>query len=330
MIDLRRLHVLRVLDEHGTVTGAAAALHLTPSAVSQHIRLLARDLGVDLLERVGRGVRLTAAARVLLGHADALYAGWEQALADVSGGRADGAGVPLRLCGFPTALATLLAPAAARLRDGPAPPAVELIEAANDRCFDLLLVGSADIAVVLPAPGTPARDDPRFDQRPLLRDPFDLVVPAHHRLARADAVDLAEAADEPWIAAPEGPGSALLLIACTAAGFTPRIAHRAEDGNAVVALVTHGFGVCLMPRLAPLPAHHGVVRLPLRGDPVPSRQVLTCVRRGSRDQAGIARGLAALAQVGTRFPAPLVPGRGHDAHDETAPHRHTYTAPNTP
>ncbi|UXI82120.1 LysR family transcriptional regulator, partial [Streptomyces vinaceusdrappus] len=70
MIDLRRLHVLRAVSHYGTVTAAARALHFTPSAASQQIRQLARDLGVDLLEPQGRGVRLTPAAESLLAHAD--------------------------------------------------------------------------------------------------------------------------------------------------------------------------------------------------------------------------------------------------------------------
>ncbi|TQM13498.1 LysR family transcriptional regulator [Pseudonocardia kunmingensis] len=318
MIDLRRLHVLRMLDEHGTVTAAAAALHLTPSAVSQQIRLLGHDVGVTLLERVGRGVRLTPAARVLVGHADRLYAEWERVLGEVATARAGAAG--LRLCAFPTALAGLLAPAAARLRDASPPLAVEVTEAGNAECFELLLAGAADIAVVLPTPGAPPRDDPRFDQQPLLHDPFDLVVPAGHPLAAADVVDLADAAGEEWVGADRGADSAIVLAACSAAGFSPRITHGAEEWNGVVALVTHGFGVCLMPRLAPIPAHHGVVRIPLRG--APTRLVLSCVRRGSRGQEAIARGLAALTAVGGS-PPPLVDG-GDQEHDESVPHRHTY------
>jgi DNA-binding transcriptional LysR family regulator len=315
MIDLRRLHVLRMLDEHRTVTAAAAALHLTPSAVSQQIRLLGRDVGVELLERVGRGVRLTPAARVLLGHTDRLYTEWERVLAAASAAPAGGV---LRLCGFPTALAALLAPAAADLRD--AGVAAEVTEAGNAECFALLLAGDADIAVVLPAPDAPPRDDPRFDQQPLLHDPFDLVVPAGHPLASVAGVDLAAAADEPWIGADRGDDSAIVMAACSAAGFAPRIAHGAKEWNSVVALVSLGFGVCLMPRLAPIPAHHRVVRIPLDG--APSRAVLTCVRRGSREQPAIVRGLAALTAVGAQSPLPLVDGE----HDEAVPHRHTYRA----
>src|ERR671932_205422 len=111
---------------------------------------------------------------------------------------------------------------------------VELTEAANPECFALLLAGAADIAVVLPAPDVPPRDDPRFDQQPLVDDPFDLVVPADHPLASEDSVDLAEAADEAWIGADRCADSALVLAACSAAGFAPRIAHSAENWNSVI------------------------------------------------------------------------------------------------
>lgn len=327
MIDLRRLQVLRILDEYGAVSAVAEALHLTPSAVSQQIRALSRDVGVELLQREGRGVRLTPAARVLLEHADALYVRWEQALSEVAEAGADSGGRLLRMCGFPTALASLLTPAAALLRDGPSPLRIRLAEAENAECFERLLAERADIAIVVPTPTSPPMDDSRFDQQALLDDPFDLVVTAGHRLADRDSVDLAEVAAESWIAAPGRiDDQALVLAACAAAGFTPRIAHEAEEWNAIVALVTHGFGVCLMPRLAPIPAHHGVVRLRLRGHPTPSRQVLTCVRRGSRGQAMVARGLRALEEISQDLPPALVSGETHNHSDDDTEtlHRHTY------
>src|SRR3954468_16759912 len=72
MLDLQRLRLLRELDARGTIAAVADALQYTPSAVSQQLRTLEREAGVRLLERSGRGVRLTDAARVLVGHADAL------------------------------------------------------------------------------------------------------------------------------------------------------------------------------------------------------------------------------------------------------------------
>jgi len=117
-------------------------------------------------------------------------------------------------------------------------------------------------------------------------------------LARQDAVELADAAREPWIVKPRNNDTyTLLQVACAAAGFTPRIAHEAKEWFAVSALVAAGLGVCLVPRLAPLPPQHEVTRIPLHGNPRPSRRILGCVRRGSEEQGPIARGIAAIEAV---------------------------------
>src|SRR5215510_12836735 len=115
MIDLRRLRVLRAVSHYGTITAAAKAMHFTTSAASQQIRQLGRELGITLLEPQGRKIRLTPAAQRLLQHADAIEARWEQAEIDLRTAHDDPAG-PLRLCGIPTAVATLLAPAVVPLR----------------------------------------------------------------------------------------------------------------------------------------------------------------------------------------------------------------------
>ena len=78
-IDPRRLRVLREVGLRGTVTSAATGLHLTPSAVSQQIAALSRDLGVPLLEKTGRGVKLTGQAQVILNHATVVQAQFERA-----------------------------------------------------------------------------------------------------------------------------------------------------------------------------------------------------------------------------------------------------------
>lgn len=322
MIDLRRLQVLRVLHQCGTVTAAARTLHLTPSAVSQQIRQLSRELGVELLQHEGRRVRLTPAAYTLIGHADELFAGWQRAQADLLDHTSAPLG-PLRLCGFPTALAALVTPAAALLRDAHPKLHLEIVEAQTSGCFELLLAERADIAVVFPTPDSPALDDARLEQHPLVDDPLDLVVPEAHPLAHRDAVELGEMARDSWITTPSTSDQhQLLLVACASAGFTPRIAHYAQEWPAVISLVAHEFGVCLLPRLAPLPPHQPVVRIPLLAETIPSRRILTCIRRGSAGQPTIAAGLAALREVSAEFPAPLVPPDGTTRHP-SGPHRHT-------
>jgi DNA-binding transcriptional LysR family regulator len=299
MID-RRLHVLRVVAARGTVTAAAEALNFSPSAVSHQLRSLAKDLGVPLVEQDGRGIRLTGSARVLLKHADDLYARWEEIRSDLA--EIDPDHVPsLRLCGFSTAAAALLPHVAAEVRAAHPHCVVRIIEADPEDCFDLLLTDRADLAVVVATESIPSSSDPRFDQHPLLDDPLDLLVPADHPLAGRSSVLLSEAADEPWILdRPGRPYHGLVLTACAAAGFTPEVAHQSAEWDTGAALVGAGLGVALIPRLARLPADYRIVRVPLRGDPTPARHILTGVRRGSRRQPAIATALGALDSLANR------------------------------
>lgn len=298
MIDLRRLHVLRAVSHYGTVTAAAQALHFTPSAASQQIRQLARDLGVDLLEPQGRGVRLTPAAESLLVHADAIEARWEQAELDLRADHRDPAG-PLRVGGLSVAVSVLLAPMAARLRERHPRLSVRVQETGVPESFDLLFEGEIDLAIVEATPHSPPLSDARFDQRPLLDDPFDLVVPQGHPLGRRDPgepVDLAEAAREAWIApVPDSPCRAHVMSACGEAGFSPDVVHHAVDWNVTAHLVANGLGVALVPRLAHHTPHLPIARVRCAGDP--HRKLLTCTRRGAGQRPAVAAALEELREL---------------------------------
>lgn len=299
MID-SRLHVLRMLAEHGTVTAVARALNYTPSAVSHQLRTLARDLQVTLLVHDGRRVRLTPAARTLLAHADELYARWETIRGEIARSADDPDG-SLRMCGFSTAAAALLPFVATRIVEAHPRVTVRIIEADPEDCFNLLLADQADLAVVVATASLPPSTDPRFDQLPLLDDALDLLVPANHRLADQSSVLLSQTADEPWLLdRPGRPHHQLVLAACAAAGFTPTAAHEAAEWDTGAALVAAGFGVALVPRLARLPAGYPIVRVPLRGDPQPARHIVTGVRRGSRSQPVLSDALDALGTIATR------------------------------
>ncbi|GAB2886808.1 LysR family transcriptional regulator [Streptomyces deserti] len=295
MIDLRRLHVLRAVAHYGTVTAAARALHFTPSAASQQIRQLARDLGVDLLEPQGRGVRLTPAAESLLAHADAIQARWEQAELDLRADHGTPTG-PLRVTGFPVAVSVLLAPLAVRLGERYPRLSVRITEAGVPGSFDLLFEGEADLAVVEATPHNPPLSDARFDQQPLLDDPFDLVVPEGHPLAGRARVDLAEAARESWIApVPESPCRPHVMSACGAAGFTPDVVHHALDWNVTAHLVAHRLGIALIPRLAQLTPHLPITRVRCTGNP--HRKLLTCTRGGGHARPAVAVALRELREL---------------------------------
>jgi DNA-binding transcriptional LysR family regulator len=304
MIDLRRLQVLRAVHQQGTVTAAAEALHLTPSAVSHHLRELARELRVPLVEPRGRGIRLTAAAHLVVEHADALLARWEEAETALESYRAGEAGL-LRMCGFATAVMGLLAPAAALLRERHPDLTVQMSECGTADGFDLLLTTDADIALIDPTEDAPPPGDGRFDQHLLVEEPHDLLVPAGHPLAARPAVRLAEAANESWIIPAKGAchHHERILTYCAVAGYNPRVAHYATEWPTISALVGHGLGVSLIPRLAEVASGRPVVRVPLTGDPLPVRRVLACVRHGGRDHPLVRHGLRALREVVDASPA---------------------------
>ncbi|MCT2588618.1 LysR family transcriptional regulator [Streptomyces sp. N2-109] len=307
MID-SRLRILQMVAEHGTVTAAAQALHYTPSAVSYQLRQLAADVGTDLAVHQGRGIRLTHAARILLRHAELLQEQWELARAELATLDTEPTG-QVTLCGFSTAASRLLPPAAAALRDAHPHLRVRIIEAEPDRCFDLLLSDEADLALLVATADSPPMTDRRFDQQPLLDDPLDLVVPQGHPLTRRQRVTLADAAREPWILG--NPGTTyhqLVLAACMSAGFTPHIAHYADEWGTGTALVAHGFGVILVPRLAQLSEESPVVRLPLRGEPALVRRIMAVTRLGARENPALTHAVETIAAAA----AQLLPKRRPD------------------
>ena len=300
MID-PRLRMLQLVAHHGTVTAAAKALNYTPSAVSHQLKALAAELGVVLLEAEGRNVRLTGQGRTLLRHAEMLFAQAERAYADLADGARSGT---FTVCGFATAANYLLPDAAAGVRDAFPGIDVRVIEAEPARCINLLLTGDADLALLTGSTDLPAASDARFDQRPLLDDPMDLVVRKDHPLASRSKVSLADTAGEHWILGrPEGAYYPLTLQACQAAGFTPTVAHYADEWDTGLALVAHGFGVTLVPRMARIHKDWNVKRIELTGKAQPSRPIISVTRAGARSRPAIAKAMELIdAKAASMFP----------------------------
>jgi DNA-binding transcriptional LysR family regulator len=291
--DIKKLRILRALGEHGTVTATAEALLMTPSAVSQQLSNLARQVGVPLLEAQGRRVRLTDAAHLVLRHAEAVFAQLERAEAELADYVRGEVGV-VRVGAFSTAVPALVVPAVRRLRTGHPGIDVRIREAEASEAYELLSSGRVDLALSLAAHAPTARD-PRFALVPLLADPMDVALPAGHPLALAEDLRLADLSGEPWIFGGSGPWSEITLAACEAAGFVPEQAHSAAGWPAILAMVEAGMGVALVPRMA-AERRDGVLMRPL-GTDRPRRHVLAAVRRGSEWAPGVARVLDALREV---------------------------------
>lgn len=282
-IDLRRLRVLRELRERGTVAATAEALNLTPSAVSQQIANLSRETGIPLLTPQGRGVRLTPQATLLLQHAAIVDAQMERARADLAAFH-EGLAGRVTLGGFATAITCLVAPALTRLRRTHPRLDISVLEVEAPDCFTRLDVGDLDLVIAVDYPGGPLRQDPRYSRRDLLHDPFQVALPARHRLAARKTLEMRELAEETWIlgGSTSGPCQATSLAACTGAGFTPDVRYRTSDWTATFALVAAGCGVALIPRLAlPPQPPKGILLKPLSGDQRPSRHLYTAIRAGS-------------------------------------------------
>ncbi|WP_062204760.1 LysR family transcriptional regulator [Streptomyces sp. NBRC 109706] len=293
MLDVRRMQILRAVISSGTVTAAAAHLGYTPSAVSQQIAVLERQAGVPLLERTGRGVRATAAGRLLSEHAGLLSRGVaaaETALADLKAGRTG----HLAIRYFTSSGAALVAPALARLR-GEHPGVRIDLELIDDPAGSLAEVerGHADLALIVGHPGRP-REGVRLER--LLDDTFAAVLPADHPLATRRALELAELATEPWVAS-ERPGPCLdpLLDACAAAGFAPDFGVRSEDHMTAQGFVAAGLGIGVLPRLGLVNRHPDIVIRPIE-NPEPVRTVHAAIREVSLAQPAVTALLNALRE----------------------------------
>ncbi len=299
-IDLRRLRVLRVLEQTGTVSAAAVALHLTPSAVSQQIAGLARETGVQLLEKRGRGVRLTSRARLLLEHAAVIEQQLETARADLASWDAGDAG-RVSIAALSTGITAVVAPALKSLRDSHPGLMMTVQESEPPELFTALDLGDVDIAVTVHHRPSPPVTDPRYHRVDLLVDPLDAVLPSGHPMADPAGVRLVDLADQPWVAGYPGGSCAQLTDAvCTNAGFTADVRHRVGDWVALGALVSAGLGVSLVPRLAqPLPVE-GLVVVPVLGTPA-ARHVYAAVRAGAQDDPLIALVLQRLVAAADRW-----------------------------
>jgi DNA-binding transcriptional LysR family regulator len=297
-IDLRRLRLLAELQRHGTIAATAAALHLTPSAVSQQLAALSRQVGVPLLEKRGRGVVLTGAARLLLGHADAVAAQLERARHDLAAWVRDERGEVV-VGSFASAVSGLLPAALAALGDRHPDLGVTVVEAEPPELFTRLDAGQVDVAVCVDYAAVPPRTDRRYRRRQLLVEPLDLALPGGHpATATADPVALPDLAEDPWVVGE--PGSccgAITRAVCAAAGFTPDIRHHVDDWQAVAALVAAGAGVALVPRLAQPVGRDGLVLRPVAGAP-PTRTVFAAVRAGADRNPLLAAVVDALVAAG--------------------------------
>jgi DNA-binding transcriptional LysR family regulator len=293
MLDPRRLLTFREVARRGSFSRAAEALARSQPAVSHQVRALERELGTALLVRGRAGAVPTRAGELLLTHADALAARLE--LADtqmdalVAGERST-----LRVGAVPSALATIVPVAVAALcaRD----PGLEVVveEGAVDDLDVAVRAGRLDAAVCFQDAAAPRREHDGLRRAELAEEPMLAVLAATHRLARRRRIALRDLAGEPWMA-PSRDG--LLVRACRAAGFEPRVVIVTRDPLAARAIAAAGLAVSLTPRLLGRVSLPGIVT-PALSAPAPRRALYALLPPAGAHPlaAGLVRELAAAAR----------------------------------
>jgi DNA-binding transcriptional LysR family regulator len=299
MLDLRRLRLLSELARRGTIAEVAKVVGYSPSAVSQSLAQLEREAGVPLLERDGRRVRLTGAARSLVARTDRVLAELDAAEAELAAEHGTVRGDVI-LGAFPSAAAGLVVPAVHALCARHAELACTIREHEPEDGIGLLRSGELDLLVSETYDDVPPAPVGGLEQHHLVSEPLLLVLPADH--PAREPVDLGTLRDAPWIAGVAGTQFAVVFEQmCRAAGFAPRIVHRADDATLHQALAAAGLGIGMLPALACIGAPG--VRYATSTPPPPRRHVTALVRRGAAARPAVAATLAALREVATKPPA---------------------------
>ena len=298
-LDLHSIRIVRAIAEHGTISAAARHLGFSQPAISQHLRRAEQRLGVPLVIRAGRGVRLTEAGLVVARHAVTITSALDAASGDLADLLGLSAGA-VRIAAFPTASSTLVPRLLRLMRELHPGIATTYIEAEPPEALGMLRDGSVDVAITFTYPGD--RADPHresessVDTLPLFTEPVVLTLPGAHPLAAGPHVRLTELADEQWIAGcPLCRGH--LLAACEAVGVEPIITLETDNAVAVLNLVASGLGVALLPQLALATVavpEGAAVRTTL---PSSDRSIQAVTQAGSWRVPGIGATLAAIASI---------------------------------
>lgn len=294
MLNVNRLRMLREVAARRTIAAAAEALFMTPSAVSQQMSVLEREVGVDLLEREGRGVRLTQAGERLVAATERILAEIERAEAELAAA-SRGIVEHVRVSAFPTAARSILVPALVRLQDEHPNLRVSMIDLEPEESLPALKARDLDVVVTYEWDVLPTLADPGIERERLLTEPVFLALPENHPLAEIERpINIADFEDEEWIVGRDATSMLDLVRATTInAGFEPRTDFHSMDFEVILAAVAAGLGVALVPPLALGNAPEGIAIRRL-ADVRLNRTIWAAIRRGSGYNPGIAVVLEAL------------------------------------
>jgi DNA-binding transcriptional LysR family regulator len=275
-MDPRRVLTFRTVAHEQSFSRAARSLSLSQPSVSNQVASLERELGIRLLKREPGGLTLTREGEILLEHADVIADRFQLASAQLALA-AHANRERLRIGAFPTALAGLVPAAIANLRLQHPDIRVTVEEGATDDLPARVRTGELHLAVAFQDISQPRIEPPGLQRRDLLRERFMVALPPKHPLAERSQVRLADLADEDWtVFSTDG----IIVRACRAAGFEPKIISITRDQLAIHALITRGLAVTLAPELL-ADAFKNIALRPITGD-APTRDVYALLPPGGR------------------------------------------------
>ncbi|MEU5988193.1 LysR substrate-binding domain-containing protein [Spirillospora sp. NPDC047418] len=291
MLDLHRLRLLRELKHRGTLAAVAEALSYSPSSISQQLSVLEKEVGVPLLEPVGRRVRLTAQAEILVAHTEAVLERLERAEADLAASLEGITGV-LRVAAFQTAALALVPDALSLLRDAHPRLRIEITQREPESALPALLARDFDLVITEEYPGEPGPRPAGVEYAELGEDEIALAVPG----GAAAGTGLRGLARVPWVMEPVGTASRQWATRlCREAGFEPDVRFESTDLLLHLRLVERGHAAALLPGLvwAGRPPTVPVVRLAAEQR---IRRLSTASRQGGGEHPAVRAFQAALAE----------------------------------
>ena len=302
MPELKQLRVLSAIADTGSFSAAAEQLDYTQPAVSKIVASLELEMGAVLVDRGTRPIRLTDAGETLARYAREATERLVAAEAEVQAiARADSGTLSVGV--FSSAGAAFFVDALRELRTKHPGVQVSITEGMPSTLIRLLRDGDIGLAIVFdfPQAGEDRGEGLAVDH--LLDDPFDVVIPAAHRLAGVDRVSYADLATEDWLLphfGPESPTLKALDRGCAAAGFEPRIAYRVNDCDMTLALVAAGEGISALPRLM-LPRDHPGIRIKPLADGAPVRRIIAVQLPARHKRPATERFLAMLSRAASKY-----------------------------
>jgi len=289
MLDLHRLRLLRELKYRGTLAAVAEALSYSPSSISQQLAVLEKEAGVRLLEPVGRRVRLTDQAEILVAHTEAVLERLERAEAELAASLTDLTGV-LRVAAFQTAALALIPSALTLLREAHPRLRVQVTQTEPETALPALQARDFDLVIAEEYPGNPHPRPAEIELEDLCHDEIRLAHPLN--------VPYEALEDHPWVMEPAGSASRRWATTlCRAAGYEPDVRYESSDLLLHLRLVEQGHAAAFLPDLVWAGRKASGVRLRAL-PPEQSRRLLsTAVRRGSGSHPAIRACREALIQT---------------------------------